>query len=161
MSFTSKLRTELVEDEAGRPALRKKSGATQHRLLEPVRYDVGHLGSGDTIIVPPGFITDFTSIPRPLWRIEPPTGPSMKAAVVHDWLYASMHRPRAEADAIFSEALAVLGVPAAKRAMLYGGVRIGGAGGYGLPDEHEQAMKALAVWEAAGRPDSIQGRPCR
>ena len=60
---------------------------------------------------------------------------SGRAAVVHDYLYVSgglggRYR-RAEADAIFREALADLGVPPWKRTLLWAAVRVGGGSGWG------------------------------
>jgi hypothetical protein len=103
-----------------------------------------HLGAPDGIEyvkIPVGFITDFASIPRAFWNILPPTGQYGKAAVVHDWLYqrrrVAGYTPtnkvayvryveRAEADATLNEAMQVLGVGRFTRAIIYGGVRVGG-----------------------------------
>ena len=38
------------------------------------------------VVVPEEYRTDFASIPRFFWRLLPPTGRYMRAAVVHDWL---------------------------------------------------------------------------
>jgi hypothetical protein len=61
--------------------------------------------------------------------------PGAKAAVVHDYLYASLglggRYSRAQADGIFREALRALGVPLWKRTLLWAAVRVGGAGGWG------------------------------
>jgi hypothetical protein len=54
---------------------------------------------------------------------------------IHDYLYATKglngRYARAEADRIFRQALAALGVPAWKRVLLWSAVRLGGAGGWG------------------------------
>lgn len=66
--------------------------------------------------------------------LEPPLGDAGKAAVVHDYLYATGglggRYSRAQADGIFREALSVLGVPLWKRTLLWAAVRLGGAGGW-------------------------------
>jgi len=58
-----------------------------------------------------------------------------KAAVVHDYLYASRgiygRFSRAQADAIFRQALGDSGVAGWKRVLLWAAVRLGGAGGWG------------------------------
>ena len=41
------------------------------------------------------FMTDFASIPRPLWSILPQWGRYGNAAVVHDFGYWTQTRPRA------------------------------------------------------------------
>jgi hypothetical protein len=47
--------------------------------------------SGDwrQITVPEGFITDLTSVPRPLRWIAGRVGPWLEAAIVHDYLYVA------------------------------------------------------------------------
>jgi hypothetical protein len=118
-SFTSPLLVEITQ--------KKERSRVLARLLAGFRYEVGHLGSGDVVEAPAGFETDFTSTPRVLWMLEPPLGDAAKASVIHDLLYRSRARSRREADRIFSEALAVLQVPAWKRALLWAGVRLFGA----------------------------------
>lgn len=129
MSFHDPLRVELVEGPDGHPDLRE--GRPQWRTLDRVRYEVGTLGSGDVISVPPGFVTDFASVPQFFWAFEPPGGPATKAAVVHDYLYKTRARTRAECDGIFREALGVVGVASWKRAILWASVRAGGWTGWG------------------------------
>lgn len=43
-------------------------------LLDSFAYDVGRVGSGDTITVPAKFMTDFASVPRLFWTVFPPWG---------------------------------------------------------------------------------------
>lgn len=99
-------------------------------LVDAFEYHVGGLASGDVISVPAGFRTDFASVPRVLWTIVPPVGLYGKAAVIHDFLYVFKLRTRAEADRIFLEAMAVLGVPLVQRTLMYQAVRLGGGGGW-------------------------------
>lgn len=82
--------------------------------------------TGARYIVPRGFITDLASIPAALrWLIDP-DGPSRQAAVLHDFLYCAHYMTRAEADALFLEALEACGVDWATRHAMYIGVRVGG-----------------------------------
>jgi hypothetical protein len=126
-SFTTPLQVEILDDMRG--------DRVQARLLVPFSYDVGDLGSGETICVPAGFVTDFASIPRAFWRLEPPLGRSGKAAVVHDYLYSTRgldgRYDRTRCDEIFREAMAVLGVPMIKRNLMWAAVRVGGGKGWG------------------------------
>ena len=41
------------------------------------------------ITAPKGCVTDLASIPRPCWILLPPDGPWVKAAIIHDYLYAT------------------------------------------------------------------------
>jgi hypothetical protein len=67
--------------------------------------------------------------------LPPANQPAGKAAVVHDYLYATRgldgRYSRAGADAIFRQALQALGVPLWKRTLLWAAVRLGGADGWG------------------------------
>jgi hypothetical protein len=91
---------------------------------------------GEILTVPVGFETDFASIPRFLWAIYPPAGKWGKAAVVHDWLYASGDRTRLECDEIFKDAMEILGVPWLRRQVMYRAVRLGGGAAW---DRHRKA----------------------
>jgi hypothetical protein len=82
--------------------------------------------NGARFMVPRGFITDLASIPRLLrWLIDR-DGESRQAAVFHDFLYCIHYQTRAEADALFLEALEACGVNRVTRYAMYLGVRSGG-----------------------------------
>lgn len=142
--FTDHLGLTLLEDDNGRPLMR--AGRCQWLLSASLTYDVGAEGSGETITVPAAFVTDLASIPAPARNIFPPDGPWAKAAVIHDFLYATqgtglrggkrwiIGRPfytRQEADGVLREAMAVLGVPAWKRSAIWLAVRMFGGAGWG------------------------------
>lgn len=93
------------------------------RLSAAFHYDVGYKGSGLTVKVPAGFVTDFASVPWCLRTWFPPAGPWAKAAVVHDFLYETGLISRAIADRIFYEAMGVLDVPAWRRFVMYAAVK--------------------------------------
>ena len=96
---------------------------TRFELLTPLVYASA---TGRIITVPAGFVTDFASIPRLLWWRYPKSGKWNRAAVVHDFLYAYNGCTRAEADAIFKEALEVCGVGWRTRQQFWLAVRAGG-----------------------------------
>lgn len=123
-----------------------RDGRSQWLLVQQLIYDVGEEFSGESIRVPMGFLTDLASVPAPFRNHLPPDGSWAKAAVVHDFLYATAGTgifhgfryidrlepyTRHEADDILLEAMAALDVPAAQRREIYSGVRLGGAGGWG------------------------------
>lgn len=95
------------------------------RLIAPLRYqtDVAYLG---VIHVPEGFITDFASVPRGLWNLFPPQGEYSRAAVVHDFLYRCTDVERRFCDAVFLEAMRLLGVGWFTRRLMYRAVRLFG-----------------------------------
>lgn len=95
-------------------------------LQGPLSYDVGWLGSGETITVPVGFETDFASVPRVIddlfgWD---PRGKYALPAVVHDYLYSGQTEySRRRADEIFLEAMSVKRVNLAQRYAIFWSVR--------------------------------------
>ena len=111
-------------------------GDAEWKLVEPLTYDVGYRGSLNRISVPPGFKTDFASVPRILQPFLSPYGRWARAAVVHDFLYQtrwvqesywSYRDPRRVADQLFLEMMNVLGVGRAHRYAAYRAVRWFGA----------------------------------
>lgn len=104
------------------------------RLEQPLQYDIGELGSGRTVVVPAGFVTDGASVPRPLWSVLPTWGRYSRAAVIHDFLCRAVAEgkphpqapDRKTADAIFYEAMAVCGVNGAVRLTMWAAVRAAG-----------------------------------
>lgn len=117
-SFTAPLRVEVLQGEV--------RGRGTAQLLEGFVYEVGMLGSGDSIEAPAGFVTDFVS--RPWWGgwLFSSFDGCAKAAVVHDALITLRPRTRSrrEIDRIFREALGVLGAPAWKRWLMWAAVRV-------------------------------------
>ena len=95
-------------------------------IVRDFGYDVGSENSGDHIDVAIGFKTDFATVPRLFWAILPKWGRYGNASVIHDWLYWMQIRPRQEADAIFLEAMGILGVSPPVRYPMYWAVRLFG-----------------------------------
>lgn len=77
-------------------------------LVETLLYDIRN--TGNRIIVPKGFVTDFASIPRPIWSILPKWAEYGTASVVHDYLYWTQQCRRKQADRIFLAAMIDSGV---------------------------------------------------
>jgi hypothetical protein len=115
------------------PADLRLHGHYTWELLAPFEYHVGNYPSERVICVPAGTVTDLASVPRVLWAIFPPHGKYAKAAIVHDYLYAQAIGTKAEADSIFNEAMAVLGVPKWRRRAMYAAVRLFGRGAFDQP----------------------------
>jgi hypothetical protein len=75
------------------------------------------------ITVPAGFETDFASVPRLPVVYLAAGGTARKAAVVHDYLYRQSGVARADADAVFLEAMKASGQPAWRATLMWLGVR--------------------------------------
>ena len=115
MPFRSALQVESV-----------RSTKDKFKLLDALHYETW---DEDIISVPEGFITDFASVPRPFQGIFPKSGRYRDAAVVHDFLYKNKGfetYSRKDADRIFSQAMADLGVSWWRRATIYRAVRLFG-----------------------------------
>jgi hypothetical protein len=73
-------------------------------VREPFSFASAEYG---TITVPAGFLCDLNSIPRPFWWVSTPSD-FARTGVIHDYAYRTQV-PRAEADALYKEALACEG----------------------------------------------------
>ena len=77
-----------------------------------------------------GFVTDFASIPRFARGIIPKLGKYTKATVIHDAIYKDaipgFRCTRFNADVIFYDGMADLGVARWKRIVMWLAVRVGG-----------------------------------
>ena len=85
------------------------------------------------VVVPPGFRTDFASVPRlPLvyWLFGHAAD---EAAVIHDFLYSNFTKrvTREQADEVFAEASKVLGIARWRRGPMWLGIRLFGGGHWG------------------------------
>jgi hypothetical protein len=99
--------------------LRDLGDGRRFELVAPLVYESDRRQA--TLIVPAGTITDLASIPllgnHRTWS---------RAAVVHDFLYQTNGVSRSEADAVLGEAMLVLGVPAWRRWIVLGNLRVFG-----------------------------------
>ena len=118
------------------PLVVTKLPGTFWEVAAPFTYHLGAPNGPEFVAIPIGTITDFASIPRPLWAVWPPTGTYGKPAVIHDALYqfpylscgmgCLRYTDRSEADAILKEGMEVLSVGRFTRWSIYTGVRLGG-----------------------------------
>jgi len=126
--FLCQLDLRLMVDDEGIPMM-NRSGEQLWEVLTPLGYMSDTTNS--TIIVPEGFVTDLTSIPRmPLVYVSLGNKAQM-AAVIHDYLYSTAEFTRKIADKVLLEAMEVTQVPWIQRRLVYAGVRVGGGSHYG------------------------------
>ena len=112
-SFTDPLILEALASE--------RRGLGEFRVHEPFSYDIGRLGSGDTVTVPAGFDTDLASVPWFARAFIPISGRVAKPALVHDFMLSTGD---ARADDVFAEALRVAGVGRATAWLMVQAVRL-------------------------------------
>jgi Protein of unknown function (DUF1353) len=98
---------------------------TMWRLRESVCYE----GRDDTFLVPAGFETDFASVPRVVVWLIPAYGVYTRAAILHDYLLTNVlptgNISSNDIDGIFRRVMQELGVPFARRWLMWSGVRWG------------------------------------
>jgi len=87
-----------------------RTGPREAVLLADFRYasDIADA----VITVPEGFVYDGASVPQAAWSIVRPFGRTLRASVIHDWLFVAQEIggrriPRKLADDIFREAMKV------------------------------------------------------
>ena len=90
-------------------------------LLAPYTYQSEV--AGQTFVIPAGFITDFSSVPRIPLAYWLTGGKAKKASVVHDYLCETKIVSREMADAVFLEIMEMTGVPEWRQKLMWVGVR--------------------------------------
>ena len=93
-------------------------------VRQPLSYTIGI--SKDSVTVPPGFVTDFASIPQVLQSIIRQNGPYLLPAVVHDYLYWKQTCTREESDQILLLAMIENKVGDFHRTAIYEAVKAAG-----------------------------------
>ena len=113
-SFTEPLLLEAMPEE--------RCGAGLFKVYKSFAYDIGYEGSGITVVVPEGFVTDLCSVPSWARSFIPMSGKVAKPALLHDWLLTLGDDDRAHK--VFDEALGVAGVKPTTRWLLVRAVRL-------------------------------------
>lgn len=78
------------------------------------------------IIVPAGFVHDFSSVPRLFRSLIPQMGRQNRPSIVHDYLYQNRIGDRADADLLFFDCMRAEGVGLIRAPLMYLAVRVGG-----------------------------------
>jgi hypothetical protein len=120
MPFLTELEVTLIRGKSD-------GGRQMWRVDAPLIY--GSKVAEQTITVPKGFETDFSSVPRlPLAYLL--TGDTAhEAAVVHDFLYVSKQTSKKIADDVFLEAMEESGVSWWRRKVMWAAVSAFGGKG--------------------------------
>ncbi len=102
-------------------------GRRRYVLTRTLIWEIGFLGSGDQIVVPEGFDTDFLSLPAFVQMFVSRDGPYAAAGALHDYLYRTRdHRGRSFADAQLHDGLMALGASKFVARTFWGAVRLFG-----------------------------------
>ncbi len=114
---------------------------------------------GAFIVAPPGFWTDFASVPSFLWPIIDPYELG-RAPVLHDFLYfAGWREDRAYCDAAFLAGMEVEGVPWWKRQAAYRAVQMFGGMAWDGYRESNTKHRLLKARDAFSQVYRIGGWP--
>ena len=107
------------------PILKSFSDSHDWMLTHDLIYSIGN--TRVEITVPKGFVTDFASIPQPLWSLGiSPLGKYTKAAIVHDYLYWVQNCTKDQADNILLIAMKESEVGSWTETEIYEGVHLAG-----------------------------------
>lgn len=135
----------------GIEAVKARSGADADYIVAR-RYAVSvQFDGGDwwPIVVPAGFVTDLSSVPRMARAVVDRVGPQLEASVVHDFLYVAWQdvagRGAREADREFADLVLLAGmwearVGSIQRWMIYRAVRAFGSAAYRSRDPARWAV---------------------
>lgn len=100
-----------------------RCGRQLFRVADGFQFDIGYVGSGLSVHVPAGFVTDGPSIPAWIaWLL--PTRRMVKSSAVHDLLREDRRFSKLEGDAIFLTAMRAEGTPLWLRELAFLAVRI-------------------------------------
>lgn len=108
------------------PTVKPDAKTRYWMLREDMAWEIGN--TGEFIIVPAGFVTDFASIPQALWSLGlTPYDQYSRAAIIHDWLYWTQVCTKAQSDRLLVIAMKESAVGTFDEFAVYKGVQVGGA----------------------------------
>lgn len=87
----------------------------------------------EVIVIPKGYIFDWSSIPRPLWSLFPPSySQSRYGSLAHDYLYSHLHHHYSKdfADRLFRAFMHHFKAPTYVEVLFYNAVKYFGRGGW-------------------------------
>lgn len=119
--FLDPLELELMRDPQGLPLL-TRAGRQLWRVISRFRYQSDVAG---LVEVPAGYVTDLCSQPQATMSLLGEC--AQQPSVPHDYAYSTHCMTRAAADRMLYEACILTGIPRWKAALIYAGVRVGGA----------------------------------
>lgn len=105
-----------VQPRMPAPVIRQIGDGRTWLLRAPVVY---RAGTGDTLVVPAGFVAEFAGVPRWFHRYLLPADAAAGPAIVQDYLYWTARCTRAESDGVFRRAMREQGVPDSLVAQLH------------------------------------------
>ena len=122
----------------------RQVSAREWQLLSPLTY----VGRDETFVVPAGFLTDFASVPKFMWWLVGPYGVFLRAALVHDFLWAESRAGRfrkCHADGIFRRIMRESGVGVAQRWFMWATVRLAGGPSNWFDDGFKQFVLFMSL----------------
>ncbi|MCL7930433.1 DUF1353 domain-containing protein [Halomonas llamarensis] len=141
INYQTPLITTPVPDDTHAPWLCQSSAKSQ------LVADFVVILDGIRLVIPEGYVSDWASIPRPLWWLYPPTyGPARHGAWIHDRIYSHEWRwlPKAFADRALAACVANDGGTALDQWAFYRSTHHFGKGGW----HYSQHPGADSFWKA-------------
>jgi len=138
--------------ESDRPLYLGRFVEPMYFLKEPIGWRPNPEQRYNPVDVPEGFVTDLASIPRPFWSFLRPDGNYVYGAIVHDYLYWTQTRPRAEADEILKFSMQDFSVNRLVVDLVYNAVRIGGGAAWEMNRKLKTKGERRFLKEPPSRP---------
>ncbi|TCJ15227.1 DUF1353 domain-containing protein [Parasulfuritortus cantonensis] len=133
------------------PVVRPFGDNAEWITIEDMEYRIGT--TNEKIVVPKGFVTDFASIPKPLWSFGlSPHGQYGRAAVIHDFLYWTQGCSRVQSDRLLLIAMKESKVGSFDELAIFAGVSAGGESAWANNAKERSAHLPRIVPEKFLRP---------
>lgn len=126
--------------------LRTISTGFLFKLASTFEKEIVFKGQKTKVIIPKGFKTDLTSVPRIFWSIIPPFGTYQEAALIHDCLYKNKgiikginkQLTRKESDEIFYQIMLQDNTKKIRAKIIFWAVRMFGWKYFGKTKEEQK-----------------------
>ncbi len=99
-------------------------------LDKEISWKPGPGQAGPEVVVPVGFVTDLTSVPRIFWSLLPTDGIYTFPAIIHDYMYWTQKHSKTTADSVFRFSMDDMKVSSAVAATIHLAVSKAGQGAW-------------------------------
>lgn len=112
-----------------RPTEKRNGSRRVYELMSAFVFTLRYPGGTETIKIPPGYETDFATLPLPLQLVLGNRDDYLEESIIHDWL-CDNKQPRFFTNAKMRQVMFVLKRPRWKRMAIFYGLMVFGYGSY-------------------------------
>lgn len=136
------MKVKIIEDLSTTPVARSTYAPwlAKNSIKSVLNQDFIFTVDDETYVIPKGYVTDLSSIPRVGWLLYPPNyGESRRGATAHDFFYSHLHWivDKEFADNILIAFMDLEGAPGTARYIFHKAVHHFGRGGWHHRDSPE------------------------